>query len=383
MRITEFRICMAAAGVVILALSGCGEGEPPVSMPDDNAVTVAIPQDVRDELARLGAIADDAGGPVAWYTADLDAGIVELPAGSVNGLAGALAQAGNNGVVIVRAGMHTESGTVVVSQRGVKILGEPGAVLRVNTVPFPVGPTLNPALHIRNASNVTVWGLDIQPTAAEGGVGVLVEASTGALIAANTFEGEDIGIMLQNGNRTTVWRNAITIPRNDQDLYYGIVVINGDNVLVAQNTVRSGIFGIWACDRNGVLIDNDIQLSFVGVVLCKVPMELPMPDGTIVGSDESGNHWLTTGNNSSHNAWGYLVIDGANNNTIINNAASENSVYDVELTADTFRFGFLTPAAFDNRFVAGRFRSIQVKNCGNNNTIVGGVLVNTTEDPCF
>lgn len=58
-------------------------------------------------------------------------------------------------------------------------------------------------------------------------------------------------------------------------------------------------------------------------------------------------------------------------------------MYDVELTAETYRFGFLTPASFNNTFIAGSYLNIIVKNCGNNNTIIGRQSVNINNDPCF
>ena len=43
------------------------------------------------------------------------AGTVALPAGSIDGLAAAIASAGPGGTVILKSGLHTESGTVTVA----------------------------------------------------------------------------------------------------------------------------------------------------------------------------------------------------------------------------------------------------------------------------
>jgi hypothetical protein len=40
---------------------------------------------------------------------------VALPAGSIDGLAAAIASAGPGGTVILKSGLHTESGTVTVA----------------------------------------------------------------------------------------------------------------------------------------------------------------------------------------------------------------------------------------------------------------------------
>ena len=85
---------------------------------------------------------------------------------------------------------------------------------------------------------------------------------------------------------------------------------------------------------------------------------------------------------SSNFTTGLLVIDGANNNVIADNASSGNGTYDVELTGDAYRFGFLTPASYENTFIAGSYPNIEVKNCGNDNQIIGGALVDNSVEPC-
>jgi parallel beta-helix repeat protein len=86
-------------------------------------------------------------------------------------------------------------------------------------------------------------------------------------------------------------------------------------------------------------------------------------------------------NTASNNGRGYLVIDGANNNTLQRNAATGSQFYDLELTADTYRFGFLTPASYHNTV---KEKNRTVKDCGNGNRILqAATLVDTTADPCF
>ena len=68
-------------------------------------------------------------------------------------------------------------------------------------------------------------------------------------------------------------------------------------------------------------------------------------------TEEAATPWLVNGNSATSNQWGYLIIDGANNATLVNNAASSNAVYDMEFAGDSMRFGFLTPTSFD-RLVA-------------------------------
>ncbi len=54
-----------------------------------------------------------------------------------------------------------------------------------------------------------------------------------------------------------------------------------------------------------------------------------------------------------------------------------------ELAGDSYRFESFTPKSFDNKVVAGWFQNIIIKNCGENNTVIGGQLVDSTQDPCF
>ena len=57
--------------------------------------------------------------------------VVDLPAGSVNGLQAAIEEAGPNGIVNVKSGLHIEDVTVNVNFT-VQIIGEEGAVIESN-----------------------------------------------------------------------------------------------------------------------------------------------------------------------------------------------------------------------------------------------------------
>ena len=144
------------------------------------------------------------------------------------------------------------------------------------------------------------------------------------------------------------------------------------------------LFGIWACDDLGVCAFNETSGNYVGIILCKVPANAwRLPDGSTVGASQSAARWLTAYNFTNNNfAYGLLVIDSANHNVVTSNQSTGNGVYDVEFTGDTYRFGFLTPAAFDNTFVAGLYPNTIVKDCGNNNVIIGGQKVDNTAQPC-
>ncbi|MEZ4991256.1 MAG: hypothetical protein R2824_12620 [Saprospiraceae bacterium] len=63
------------------------------------------------------------------------------------------------------------------------------------------------------------------------------------------------------------------------------------------------------------------------------------------------------------------------------NEASRNADADVELAGDSERFGFLTPTSFENKVISSP--GISIKDCGVDNDIVGGELVDTEVVPCY
>jgi len=313
---------------------------------------------------------------------------VLLHAGSVDALAEAIAAVGPGGTVLLQSGMHFESGTVEISAP-VTLVGKRGAVLESVTTPAGAYPLLvEAALHVRGTTNVTIKGLELRPAAgSDGNCAVLIEDADDVLVADNTIQGYQFGVLNQGGDGVEITGNRIRVSTRWQTgevpEAHGIVNINGLGTRITDNRVSDGLFGIWACDRDGRASGNTVSTSFIGLILCKVPNESFLISGQDRPSATSGAGWQVHGNFASANDWGYLVIDGANNNTLTNNAASGSGTYDMELTADTFRFGFLTPAAFDNTVNAGAHKNLVIKDCGNNNTVTGGVQVDTSVDPCF
>jgi len=313
---------------------------------------------------------------------------VLLPAGSVDALADAIAVVGPGGTVLLQSGTHFESGTVEISAP-VTLVGKRGAVLESVTTPAGAYPLLvEAALHVRGTTNVTIKGLELRPAAgSDGNCAVLVEDSDDVLVADNTIRSYQFGVLNQGGDGVEITGNRIRVSTRWQTgevpEAHGIVNINGLGTRITDNQVSDGLFGIWACDRDGRASGNTVSTSFIGLILCKVPSEAFLISGQDRPSASSGAGWQVHGNFASENDWGYLVIDGANNNTLTNNAASGSGTYDMELTGDTFRFGFLTPGSFDNTVDAGAHKNLVIKDCGNNNTVTGGVQVDITVDPCF
>ncbi len=363
-------------------LLGCSQ-EKPVEPDLTSLDNAAINIDSMAELEQL--IAKHSEG-----TAGLEkkGRTVELPPGSHDGLAAAIAAAGKKGTVIVKAGLHTESQTVTIT-REVRIIGEHGAIFEFDTQPWPPSAEIDPALHIKNADDVAIWNVEIRPTGSIGGTAILVEDSEDAIIGRSTIREHQFSVLLEGGDEAEIYKNTIIATTawqtgNPAEVH-GIVVINGKKVEIEKNDISNALFGLWACDEKGEIERNTFHENFIGLILCKVPdSAFPLPGGKLAGSALAATKWEAQDNNATGNFdAGYLVIDGANNNRLKDNKASNNGTYDIDLTGDTYRFGFLTPKSFENKVIAGRHQNLRIKDCGENNTIIGGQLVDNSQDPCY
>ena len=369
-----------------LVFFACEDRHPVPTEPQHQASLPTISAETQADLAQLERIGSD---PMAYYATLTDHRTVEVPAGSHNALQAAIAAAGREGVVVVERGMHTEDNMVTISFP-VTLVGERGAIITFDTQPLtieppPAGTVLDVGLYIFNTRDVNIWGLTIQPLGPIGGTAILVQNSPDVVIGGNTIREHQWSVLVQNGDRVKLWGNRVAaslawqtgvIPESE-----GMILINGTRGLIANNDVSGGFFGIWPCDTIGVYMNNFTHGNMYGVILCCVPEgSFPLPSGEIVGSRIPTTNWLVVNNRSSDNFdTGYLVIDRANNDLLVNNAASGNPVYDIELSGDSNRFGFLTPHCRNIRVVAGANNPL-IKNCGENNVIIGGRL--DQNDPC-
>ncbi len=312
--------------------------------------------------------------------------IVTVPAGSVDALALAIAQAGEGGLVFLRAGEHRESGTVTITQR-VRILGEKGAVLISETQPFPTVNFIQPAIHVLNAPGTSITGVELRPVGDVGGTGILLENSDGSRIFNCNISDYQFGILNEQSNEATMFLNTIASSplwqTGEVELVFGITNINGDRVRIVGNTISNSLQGIFACDDDGLCSSNKLNNNLIGLLICRVPENvIPLPQGNLTGAENSGNGWTVRNNFANGNFdVGYLVIDGANHNLLINNFASNNVRVDYEIAGESERFGFLTPLAFENEVFAKPGQT--VKDCGEDNVVHGGVKIDTAADPCF
>jgi hypothetical protein len=316
---------------------------------------------------------------------------IELPAGSTDALAQAVNDVCANGVIYLKAGVHTENRMITIS-KSVKILGETGAVLKLKSALSAFDATtttitLKPAIHFLNAPRCLVQNIDIQTVDTDGATALLFENASESAVMQCKISKFQWSIWIEKSDRMTLMRNTIVgtsawQTRADIEAE-GITIENGKSCYVADNDVSNCVFGIWPCDRYGTSERNYTHGNLMGIVLCNVPPAYIVPGGRVSGSLTPANSWKVRNNKSTDNfGIGILVIDGANNNLVENNDLARNTAYDIELTTDTYRFGFLTPLAYDNTVIAGSYPNIRIKDCGRNNRVTGGVRVNTGTDPC-
>jgi hypothetical protein len=316
--------------------------------------------------------------------------VVIVNANSHNALKEAIQRAGEGGIVYLRSGVHTETERITVSTPRINIIGERGAVLKLNTTLSLLNPatgiTVNPAIHFYNAPRGLVQNIDFKSLNTDGGGVLLFENSNNSCVVNCQMTGFQFPIWVEKSDKMILFKNTIVNTSawqtNGAAPANGIVIANGKQAYIAENNTSNCLFGIWCCDESGICERNYTHGNLIGIILCNVPTAFVMPSGRVTGSLVPGAFWKTRHNLSTDNQYGYLVIDGANNNLIENNDAARNAAYDMELTTDSYRFGFLTPKSYNNKVITGRYQHLRIKDCGENNTIIGGIKVNTATDPC-
>ena len=334
------------------------------------------------ELAELDALVAEEKLPVMIESRS----VIEVPAESQDALALAIAEAGEGGTVILKAGNHYESSTVNIRQT-VTIRGEEGAILISDVLPDAITTVIEPAFHIQEAANVVIIGLTMRPVAAVGGTGILVENAERAYLVGNTMTDFQFGILIEEGDFARIVNNKIATTTawqtGEVSVANGLVVINGANTRLIGNVCTNSFIGTFPCDLNGLYLGNITTNNFIGNILCNVPSGASiMPDGRATGALIPSSNWLVLYNKSVDNLnVGFLVIDGANNNYLSGNEAGNNGTYDFEFAGESERFGFFTPPSVRNKAIISN--KYTVKDCGIENDITGGIVIDTTVDPCY
>ncbi len=316
--------------------------------------------------------------------------VVDLPAGSVNGLQAAIDEAGPNGIVNVKSGLHTEDATVNVNFT-VRIVGEEGAVIESNYPGVKTPPiVVNPVIRIENGNFVHVRNIQFLPgtESGEGNVGILVYNADYAYIKDNDFQGYQMAVIVDDSDFSFVQdntANGLFSEGYGLPLSIGISNLGDTSARTKNNHMTDFATGYFASGSNGIYSGNTADGGQTGFFYCTGVGLVSFPDGTPISASESANNWVGIFNLAKNTGIGHLIIDGVNNCKIISNYAENCSVYDVEFVGPTLRFGTPEPlpTTFENLFIDGPSTDIKVKDCGVDNIIQGGQLVDLAEDPCF
>jgi nitrous oxidase accessory protein NosD len=314
----------------------------------------------------------------------------ELAEGSNNALAAAINNACAGGVIYLKKGVHTETNPITIT-KSIIIIGEAGSVLKVKTQLSHLNAQgnyrINPFIHFLNAPRSAVLDLNIQPMDTNGSTALLFENSHESGVIRSKFTGFQSAVILENSDRVAIMRNTIvgtSAWKTDPNLQVqSVIIMNGLSAYVSDNDISNSAIGIWPCSKWGTCERNYTHGNFIGMILCNAARFMILPNGQITGSLFPATSWKIRNNLSTDNLnIGYIVADGSNHNLLENNDAARNALYDMELMTDSYRFGFLTPFVYNNTVIAGAYPNIRIKDCGRNSTIIGGIRVNTTTDPC-
>jgi len=302
----------------------------------------------------------------------LPAATIHVPAGSVDALAAAIASAGPSGTVVLESGTHHESGTVTVTEP-VSIVGEAGAILIVATDPstgegWP--DNIQPAIHILDASQVTVAGLDIQPPEGnQGNTGVLVQNAPETTLQGNAISHHQYGIVVRSGDDIKINGNQIS------DMIFGLIVMNGNECEIVGNQITGvSAHGMFLSGTRGKCFSNVMSDCFLGILLCTFPQDsLVLPDGSQEGAEISATGWHLIRNTAHHNFIGYVVADAANHNILANNAAWNNELADIILDGE-YQDPYEAPS-YENVLAVGSHQDLTVWDLGVDNIVSGNVTV--------
>ena len=309
---------------------------------------------------------------------------IHLAAGSTNKLAAAIAAASSGDVIVLDQGDHFESGTITID-KSINIIGYNANYISSGIKSVP-DHNFKSAIHITTKGSISsIRGITFKSTETHPGLCIYIDHTIDISVVYNTFENWQYGIVSNASDYGTFVSNTIHCDPSwtagiisDAD---GIIFADGHHNQVFKNEVTGGFFAIWTGGSQGICFANNTHHGFLGLILCKVPPGSFQVDGASINTAGSSISWLCTRNVSTDNfLTGYLVIDGSYNNLLQQNKSKNNTNYDYYLVGDSHIFGFFTPKAYNNTVIATSSQII--KDCAENSTIIGGVRVNTSTDPC-
>ncbi|MFK7806594.1 MAG: nitrous oxide reductase family maturation protein NosD [Saprospiraceae bacterium] len=327
-----------------------------IKLPNSSDYNIAIPNVPKYE----GVIPDES---LEDINAETRGETVEVDPGS-NLLQDIINNADWGDKIVLKEGLHQMDETLVINRR-IKLRGEEGAVLSLGGV---LG------MYIIDARKTSIEDLEINGTG-DAVFGIAIEETNRFEMEDNHLSGFLISVLVEHSWKVEIKDNVIE--GTDGDFVtggFGITIMNGNKAKVYGNEVSYNSAGMWITDRDGKVKDNIAHDNAMGILLCKVPA------GTFSdvfatgngGSENACTNAKVEDNLAYDNVWGYVVIDGANNNRLKDNEGYNNSFVDLELAQPTTElFGEPTPGSWDNKVDAGDLYYID---CGEDNDIENGHL---------
>jgi hypothetical protein len=310
---------------------------------------------------------------------------ITIPAGSTDALAGAIAAAGYDDMIVLESGTHTQNGTLTIDKH-VTIIGY-GATLHFTGTAFNPTLKLSAGMHIKStAAYSTIRGIKFTHGDNFPGFCIFNDGAEGIRILNNSIENWGIGVLSYRGRYCIFSQNHIaastlwqTVPGFNT---MGIAISDGDHNHIIGNVIKNALFGIFTGGSQGMDFRNYTYNCAFGQILCKLTPDVLTVNGTLISTQVSTSNWLVMANNTENNFQsGYLVVDGANKNHLDHNKAANNAFYDIEVAGATNGFGYPTPAAFNNSISA--YTALRIKDCGINTKIRGGTVEpNDAAHPC-
>lgn len=302
----------------------------------------------------------------------------EIPAGSVDALSQAIAEADAGGVIYLKAGMHTETDRVTVNKR-IKLIGAEGAILRIQS--NDTTSTSNPAIHVVNAPGTAIQNIVIEPYNDGAHTAVLFEKSPQSALLSSKISGFPMAVLIEKSDYFALINNQLIGTKEN----HGVLVNNGKSVYVGGNDISNFLRGLWACDEWGTAENNTFHGNNNGALLCKYNtifgFTIPgNPDP--ISADMTCKAWKLRNNIFVDNLnIGLAIFDGATLNFVANtNQFSEHGIYDIWISGDTDTGVLFLPASSKNTIHTNS--TTIIKDCGIDNVINGGTLIDTTLDPC-
>ena len=204
--------------------------------------------------------------------------------------------------------------------------------------------------------------------------GIFIEQSPNSAILRSKISNFFYGVIVEFSDQVAIIGNTIF-----DNSFQAILSNNGKSVYIGNNTLSGsqGCTAIWANDEWGTIANNEFIDNCGGILLCNYTELFGnlTPSGAPLDAVMTATGWKIRGNNFNNNeVVAISVRDGANLNLIeSSNTFANTGDFDINIPPDEDIPNFLfIPKAFNNTVISTD--DVTVRDCGADNTIIGGIL---------